>query len=114
MATMNISLPDTLREEMNKLPSVVWSHVAVKAFEDNLTAVKLSAQVIDMPSAIARLKASKQMYAQKLKNEEYQKGLDWAMYEASYEELISISRSVLQSTEFIAGALYVLGKVKDC
>ena len=92
MATMNISLPDTLKDEMNKQPQVVWSHVAVKAFENEVQKNIKNNEVTDMPQAIARLQASKKTYSDALKTEGYQYGLEWAMKYAEYEELVTIKK----------------------
>ena len=94
MATMNISLPDTLREEMNKQPRVVWSHVAVEAFENKIQENIKNYEVTDMPQAIARLQASKKAYSDVLKTEGYQYGLKWAMKYANYEELVTIKKYI--------------------
>ena len=87
MARMNISIPDNLKERMDKYPAINWSQTAGEAFLKKLNETELTIEVRDMTNAIARLKASKAEFEEQSETEGYQAGIEWAMKFAEYRQL---------------------------
>jgi len=87
MARINLSIPDTLKERMDKHSSINWSQAATGFFEEKLNSIESTIEVKDMTDAIARLKASKANFKDTLKKDGYEYGISWAMKDAEYEEL---------------------------
>jgi hypothetical protein len=90
-ARMNITVPRTLKKEMDAQINVNWSAVASQAFQDKLIELKSQMEVTNMDEVVERLRASKQ----RAESEQYQRGLtegrDWAKGGAEFDELQNLS-----------------------
>jgi hypothetical protein len=114
MATMNISLPDDLKERMETVTGVKWSHVAADAFEREVKARTLKGG--NMQAAVERLKASRDAFRDSSRQEGIESGKLWAMDEAEWGELEAIcgideTASELEWSDFCVAGDYVDGQI---
>lgn len=85
MATMNISLPDELKARMDDdRRQMSWSAIARNAFELELKSTRETGG--DMSAVIERLRASKQKMEEEQRPEWVERGRQWVMDYAEYEE----------------------------
>ena len=91
MARLTISIPDKLKERMEKVKEKAsWSKVAAAAFEKRITEIEAQLEKdkeISMETAIERLKASKKYNKHSIKGVGFLHGQNWAKRYAEYEEL---------------------------
>jgi len=91
MANMNISVPDELKERMDKLKGsapVNWSRVAAQAFDLEVRSRTL--EVTEMAEAIERLRAKREQYEQKVRAEGVEAGKMWALQKADWEDIVAV------------------------
>jgi hypothetical protein len=89
MATLNISLPDDLKERMERVSGVKWSRVAAEAFEREVKSRTLEGT--DMTAAIERLKASRAKSEENDRQSGIEAGKAWAMREAEWDVLCTVA-----------------------
>jgi hypothetical protein len=91
MARTTISLPDDLKEEMDKLGGDTnWSSLAASAFVAELNRIKARKAALKgkpMNAAIQRLKESRERYLQDAESRGKVDGTRWAMESAEWGEL---------------------------
>jgi uncharacterized protein YukE len=91
MANMNISVPDKLKERMDKLKgsaSVNWSRVAAHAFDLEVRSRTL--EVTEMAEAIERLRAKREQYEQKVRADGVEAGKTWALQKADWGDIVVV------------------------
>jgi hypothetical protein len=86
-ARINLSIPDELKERMDKLTNVNWSKVAQEAFETKSTIVELRSQNMNQEAGLLRLRASRGNQTEHDRAEGLALGKDWALNQAEFEEV---------------------------
>jgi len=107
---MNISIPNELRERMDKTPhSPNWSAIAARAFREHVSTFELKKGTGERMSKVAeRLQASKAAFDEECKAFGNEDGRDWAEAHADYPELLAVSRidpSTLNDKEDVFSAI---------
>jgi hypothetical protein len=102
MATMNISLPDELKERMEGIAGVKWSRVAAEAFEREVNSRTLKGN--DMQAAIERLKTSRVKVEETDRQSGIECGKSWAMKDAEWDQLVAVAE--LDEASLSAGLLF--------
>lgn len=89
MVKINISLPDELKERMDKLKdsaSVNWSRVAAHAFD-----LEVKSKGVDMSDAtMERLRASREQYTIAAHAKGAEAGKRWAVNKAAWENVLAV------------------------
>ncbi|MGE0182084.1 MAG: hypothetical protein AB7F91_14505 [Parvularculaceae bacterium] len=88
MTRKNISIPDELEAEMQRIQGVNWSRIAQDAFTAAVAQWKIrNKEVMDMEAVATRLKESKKTYEAELEAEGTADGKEWASENADYGEM---------------------------
>lgn len=102
MARTTISIPDDLKNEMDKAgDDTNWSGIAAEAFRNELNRIKARSATKGKAmnaAAMQRLKASKATYLGQAADRGYEDGIEWASKAAEYEELSNL-HSAWQTVE---------------
>lgn len=109
MATINVYVPDALRQRMDNAGEKNWSAIAQRAFESHLERMAVGAKASGKLSMVVeRLRASKTKYAEKEKNTGYDYGYSWAKERAEFHDL----QAVVGAADYHSAAS-VVRKTKD-
>jgi hypothetical protein len=90
-ARINLSIPDELKERMDKLADVNWSKVAQDSFETQIIIYELKEKNMTTAAGLQRLRASKKTNTQREEAEGIAAGKKWAIEHAEYDELMRVS-----------------------
>ena len=88
MARMNLSIPDDVKAEMDRLTNVNWSLEATNTFRTIV--FRSNTKVIDMTTIKARLADSKQRFDTEEREAGEDLGRTWAAEAAEYEDLLRL------------------------
>lgn len=91
MATINVFVPDTLRQRMDDAGEVDWSAIAQQAFDGYLA--QMAARTTsngELSAASDRLHASKAAYEERERNAGYAFGYAWAKHRAQFRDLQTV------------------------
>lgn len=86
MARINISIPDELKEKMDKWVNENWSSVAQDEFNRHIKLLEI--KEVDMTEAqLERLRQSRDKHYQKSHAEGVELGKEWALNSADFDEI---------------------------
>jgi hypothetical protein len=91
-ARINLSIPEELKERMDKLTEVNWSRVAQEAFETKTNILELRSKDMNEEAGLERLRASRGNQAEIDHAEGFALGKGWAIDEADFEDLERVVR----------------------
>lgn len=92
MATrINLSIPNELKERMDRMNDVNWSKVAQETFEMKVQINELKGNDMAETAGIERLRASKKTNTEREEAEGIVLGKQWALESASYDELVKVA-----------------------
>ncbi len=86
MARMNISIPDSLKGEMDALSFVNWSALAAEVFEREVRKSR-KVDAMNTDQVVERLRASYEEHTSSEEEDGHMSGVDWAAKQAEYAEL---------------------------
>ncbi len=92
MARMNISIPDSLKDEMDELSSVNWSALAAEVFGREVRKSR-KVDAMNTEQVVERLRASYEYHTLNDDEKGNLLGVDWAAKEAEYGELFWIAET---------------------
>ena len=104
-ARINLSIPDELKERMDKLNGVNWSRVAQEAFETKSTICELRGQNMNQEAGLVRLRASRGNHAQHDRAKGVELGKDWALNQAEFEEVSRVVNLMEGKQQITANAV---------
>jgi hypothetical protein len=109
MARVSIYVPDDLKARMDGVgESVNWSEIVRPAIQAAI-ATQEHRKGQNMSTAIERLRASKQEFAQRDQLEGREHGREWAEKDASYDDLRRVAKIIFEPDNY-RGALSALSR----
>jgi hypothetical protein len=98
-ARINLSIPDELKERMDKFPDINWSRAAQDSFETQINIHELKEKNMTTEAGLARLRASKKTNTEREEAEGIATGKAWAIDQADYDELRRVAALSESDTE---------------